>query len=303
MKRFIFLSSIFLALIPCVTQAISLTPSVIEVSAARGTTTQQHLTVINTKGMEQTFYLGILKFKPSSNGETPEFISYEKDHSGLPEWIQLPFTEFRVPANSKGDVPFKISVPNDVASGGYYAAIIVSQSPSDVVASNGAIIEAKTAALVLLTIQGTTTEHLELLDFQTHQSAVTSQLGGTYIYRLQNQGNVHLSPKGTITLTDIFGRTVIQTDANPSDGRVLPGSERPYDVNIETQKNFFWIVKDQMGFFAIGPIKASLHLTYGQNNQPIDAAVSFFSLPWQLLVCILGLLVVIVGLIRLKKPR
>lgn len=280
------------ALIPTLTHAVALSPSVMEISAKRGETVEQTLTVINTKAVEQTYYLGILKFESQENGESPKFIPFETDHSGLPEWIALPFSEFRVPANSKGEVPFEIVVPADIAAGGYYAALTVSQAPSDLVESNGALVEAKTAMLILLTVEGTTAEHLAILDFTGPDSKYRSDFAGIYKFRLQNQGNVHLEPVGTIRLEDFFGRTLIEMDANPTHAKVLPGSTREFDVSIQKTAGFVETLKKQMKFFTIGPITVDFQATYGSSGM-IYAEKKFIYVPWQLLTGLLALLLII----------
>lgn len=280
-----------LALIPASAFAASLSPSVMELSAQRGEVVEQTLTVINTRAIEQTYFLGVMKFEPQEEGGSPAFIPYEEDHTGLPEWIALPFTEFRVPPQAKGDVPFRIAVPNDVKAGGYYAAMTVSQAPSDLVESNGAIVEAKTAALILLTVEGDTTEKLELLDF-VGPTGMESSLSHTVTYRVQNQGNVHVMPKGTIELRDLLGRVLKVFDANPEQGRILPGSTRSYQVGEQNQEGFFETLKTQMRTFAIGPIEVKLTLTYGVSEQSINTEMSFWYVPWQLLVSALIVLVI-----------
>ncbi len=299
--RSIIITSILLALIPLTTHAVSLAPSVLEIQTKRGSVVEQTISVINTKGMEQTYFLGVLKFTPSADGGSPQFISSEVDHSGLPQWIQLPFTEFRVAANSKASVPFAIAVPTDVASGGYYAAITVSQAPSDVVADNGAVIEAKVASLILLTVEGDTVEKLELLDFSAVGANVRSSLSGSYVYRLQNQGNVHVMPTGTVNLTDVFGRKVMSLDANPELGRVLPSSTRSYRVEGASTHGFFQTVREQMAALAVGPMTAQLELTYGTSGETIFAQQTVWYFPWQLILSVIVLLMILKRLFTRKQ--
>lgn len=304
-NRLLILGSVLLALIPVMTQAASLSPAVLELRAQRGEVLEETITVINTRATEQTYFLGIMQFEAQEDGESPLFIPYSGDLKGLPaedlvDWIVLPFSEFRIPANSKGDVPLKITIPADVLSGGYYAAITVSQSPSELVADNGAVVEAKTAALVLLTVEGETKEHLELLDFSSPTS-VKSTLSGTYSFRLQNQGNVHVSPKGDLILRDVFGRELIRKPANELNGRILPSSTRTYEIVLENSNGLMDMLKSQMLLFAIGPISAELNLTYGSTDQAITAATPFWYFPWQLLICV----VILLGLfsLLLKKRK
>ncbi|MBI2474989.1 hypothetical protein HYV69_01025 [Candidatus Uhrbacteria bacterium] len=303
MKFRLLISSIILALIPISVGAASVVPSVLEISGARGDVLHEKITVINTRDIEQTYYLGVLKFEPQENGEGPKFIPFEDDNSGLAQWIQLFSTEVRVPANTKGEIPFDVSIPSDVLSGGYYAALTVSQSPSELVADNGAMVEAKTAALILLTVEGDTREKLSLLDFRKDSARLSSRIDGKYDFRLQNQGNVHVSPKGIIQVKDIFGRIVAKLDANPSLGRVLPNSTRTYVVGSEETKNYYQSAKDQMKVLAFGPMTAELLLKYGQSEQTITSSVSFWYFPWQIMSLDVLLILVILFIYSLAHRR
>lgn len=302
MKRFLFFS-IFIVLMPVATNAAALTPAIMEITAERGEVVEQTLTVINAKAIDQTYFLGVMKFEPSAEGGIPKFIPFEEDHTGLPEWIQLPFSEFVVKKNSKQEVQYTVSIPSDVKSGGYYAAVTVSESPSDLVADNGAIVEAKTAALVLLTVSGAIEEKLALLEFKTTFGRSKSNVDGPYEFRLQNQGNVHVTPSGAVSVKDIFGRIVAKFDANPTSSRVLPNSTRQFVTGSEMQNNLYKILKDQMRIFAIGPMVAELALIYGESEQTITSSFGFWYVPWQIMVTDVLLIVLIILLFSLAHKR
>lgn len=301
MKKLIILS-IALALIPVFAKAAALTPGVMEITSERGQVVEQTVTVINAKAIDQTYFLGVMKFEPSEEGGIPKFITFEEDHTGLPEWIQFPFSEFIVKANSKQEVKFTTAIPSDAKSGGYYAAVTVSEAPSDLVADNGAVVEAKIASLVLLTVTGETNEKLALLEFKTTKS-LASRVDVLYEFRLQNQGNVHVTPKGKVIVKDIFGRTVTKFDANSTSGRVLPNSTRQFLVGSETEKNLYETLKDQMRTFAIGPMTAELLLTYGNSEDVISSQISFWYLPWQIMLTDVVLVVLIILLYKLVRRR
>jgi len=303
MKIRLLISSILLALIPISVGAASIIPPVMEISGSRGEVLHEIFTVINTREMEQTYYLGVLKFEPQENGEGPKFIPFEEDHSGLAQWIQLSSAEVIIPANTKGEIQFDISIPSDVLSGGYYGAITVSQSPSDLVADNGAMVEAKTAALILLTVEGDTKEMLSLLEFGKGATGLNSEIDGKFEFRVQNQGNVHVAPTGIIQVKDIFGRIVAKLDANPSSGRVLPNSTRTYVVGSEEIKNYYQSAKDQMKVLALGPMTAELLLKYGLSEQTITSSVSFWYLPWQIMSLDVLLILVILFIYSLAHRR
>lgn len=291
-----------LLLLPLHAEAASIAPSVLEVTAKRGQVLTELFTIVNASGSENTYYVEVIKFEPTQDGAGPKFIPYEEDHAGLPEWIVLPMAEVRVPANSKGDVPFEIAIPSDVASGGYYGAITVSQSPADLVASNGAIVEAKTAMLLLLTVEGETVESLELLDFTDHGGSLRSDLAQSFSYRVQNQGNVHLMPLGSVTIKDLFGRTITAYDANAQMNRILPGSTREYQVNAaQIDGGIISLLSRQMKALAVGPMTATLSITYGTSQQFITASSTFWYVPWQLLIALF--ILIMLGILLFTRKR
>ena len=141
-------------LVPSSVSAFALSPSSLELTGKRGETVISSITILNTQNVDTEYYIGLMGFQPKDDTGAPEFYTTETGSYELANWILFENDSFVVPALSASEVSFKVVVPDDVLSQGYFAAITVSPAPSDVVASNGAIIEAKTAALVFLTVQG-----------------------------------------------------------------------------------------------------------------------------------------------------
>lgn len=296
MRRVLFIFiALFLIWIP--TQyalAFAVAPNSLEISGNRGETIAQKFSLVNTKDNDQTFYLDVIKFTASDESGSPKFIPFEQDHNNLPEWISFKNKSVTVPSRSWAEINFTISIPQDIASGGYYAAITVSESPSEVVASNGATIQVKTAILLFLTVNGETVEQAGLLDFSVTPTTWTDQLVGKFNYRIQNQGNVHLTPTGTITFKDIFGRTIITVDANPEQSRALPNTTRLFEGTFGNKEiGFFSVIENQITNLTIGPISANLETIYGGSNQKIEATTTFWLIPWQLLLTVVGLILIL----------
>lgn len=280
--------------------AASLSPSVIEIDAKRGENISQNFSIINTSAAEQSYYLDIMKFEAQEDTGSPKFIQYKDDHKGLAEWISFNSRTVSVPANSRAEIPYKINVPQFAEAGGQYAAITVSLTPSDVVATNGAIIDAKTAMLIIMTVEGETVKKAGLLDFTSNLGEINFRIDGKFDVRLQNQGNVHLTPTGTVNIKDFFGRTLLTRDINLSKGRVLPNSTRKYSVDFSEGQygGLLTTIKHQLKNFAVGPVSVVLELDYGSDTQIIDE-IKMIYLPWQLLIIVL--LVVVWGLIINKS--
>lgn len=283
-----------LLLSPLFAKAATIAPSVVELDSFPGEVVESTITVFNTGASEQTYFLDLLAFEPNGQDGTPLFTPFNTSQNEFLSWIDFPVREVSVPAVSKVDVPFSVVIPDDVPAGSYYGAITVSTAPTDVVSSNGATIEAKTAVLVFLTVGGETIEKLELLDFTLERSDASHPFG-LFSYRLQNQGNVHLTPKGEIRIRGIFGQTVRILDANQTEGRVLPDSTRTFTVSYE-QVEGNWIARagDQLRHLAFGPMTAELSLDYGSDNT-IEASWSLWAIPYELINLLLVIVVIIGG--------
>ncbi len=278
-------------------QAAAIAPSVIEVRASRGSIAEEIVQIINTGATDQKYYMGVMKFVPREETGTPQFISYNEDHSGLPLWIHFPVSEVVVPANTKVDVPFQIILPDDIPSGGYYAAVTVSQAPFDVVATNGAAVEAKTASLVLLTVEGETVITAALLDFSGDFNNGKLE----YEYRIQNQGNVHVKPEGEVTVRNLFGKTILSTDANPAGGRVLPSSTRLYKGEAGETKGFVERGLWQLRYLVIGPVQTELRLEYEGGKQIFERQKGMV-FPWEaILLSVSGVIILVLVARGLRK--
>jgi hypothetical protein len=278
---------------PMFARAAWISPSVIELSSSLGEVIDSSFTIFNTQASEQVYFLDLLAFEPSQEDGTPRFAAQGSDETPFLSWIHFPVRDVSIDALTKVDVPFQVAVPDDVAAGSYWGAITVSTAPSDIVASNGAIIEAKTAVLVFLTVTGETVEKLEILDFSMSPFGTTLPFG-TVQYRLQNQGNVHLTPVGEVKLVGLFGQTIASVDANQTQGRILPSSTRIYEFTLGPEE-LSWL--DAAGYqfrhLAMGPITTQLHLDYGQTGT-LEAQVTLWVIPWELLSLVAAAVLVLV---------
>jgi len=288
---------------PFVVHAATLSPGLLEVTGERGQTTQSSFSILNTGASEQEYFLDTMMFQEADESGSPLFIP-TKDDNTLPQWIHFDLDRMIVPALSKVDVPFSIVIPDDCASGGYHGAITVATTPSDIVQSNGAAIEAKTAILVLLTVEGKNIHQLELLDFTFAQDTHSLPFG-TFQYRIQNQGNVHEQPTGEILVRNLFGQTIAVVDANAAKGRILPSSTREYVASLE-QDDLTFLEKAgyQLSHLAIGPITADLNLSYA-DSQSVTAQVRVWVFPWELsvVVVLVAIAITLSGVVLKQKHK
>jgi hypothetical protein len=106
-----------------------------------------------------------------------------------------------------------------------------------------------------------------------------------FSFIFNNTGNVHVRPKGTITI-EHGGKTVATLPIE--DRAVLPNSQRLFKAT--------W---DQV--VLTGKYTAKLHLVYGSNNYTIDMQSTFWAFPWQIALGLVAVLLIIMGIFLSRK--
>lgn len=266
MRRLAIILATLTTLLPMPARAFSVSPAIIDLSAARGTTATATVTVANDEAREKSYYLQAVKFEPREDSDAPRFVPYEADHAGLPEWMVFE-KKVRVPASGVLKVPVKVAVPADALSGAHYAAITVSDAPYDVASTRGAPVQARVAVLVFLTVEGGSAK-LALMDFLPDaQKAVRTDAAVAFRARLQNQGDEVVVPTGSVELRDALGRLIAESPVNAEGSRVVHGRTRAFEGTLEPRA------------FAVGPVTALLRLSYAPDAAPITSSFSFFLLP------------------------
>ena len=117
LRFLLFICAVAVLSMPSFAHAFVVSPTTVDLSASRGGTVEQTITVINNAAAEQTFYLGTLPFVPSETSGAPQFLSNDDDRSGLSAWIHFPVNEIAIPTNTRVDVPYSVVIPVDISSG------------------------------------------------------------------------------------------------------------------------------------------------------------------------------------------
>ena len=104
-----------------------------------------------------------------------------------------------------------------------------------------------------------------------------------------------MRPQGNITIKDTFGRKVTSIDVNSKEGAVLPESIRRFDKDND---ELSW----SPGGFTIGKYTATVLLNYGDPSKQLTQSVSFWVVPWKILLVIgVGILILILLLVLFVK--
>lgn len=270
------------------TNTLKVSPVRSDIEVKPGESKAVQITVSNLTGDDITVRPITNDFIAGDESGTPALILDEDKtaptHS-LKRFLS-PLADVTIPAKQAKTIDVVVTVPSDAQAGGYFGAVRFAPTSPD---GGGQVnLSASVASLILLSVPGKTVEQLKLTDFSVKQGSRTGTFFNTpkdlnATFRFQSTGNVQVAPFGKISVKQ--GNKVVYeadfNDGNPRD-MILPDSARRWDVPLK-----------ELGTF--GHFTAVATLTYGSNNQTIEAAQSFWIIPtWAVIIGIV-LLILIVG--------
>lgn len=287
--------------------ALTLVPPTLEFSAQPGQTLKQDIKLYNEGNDPLILYASTANFSAKDELGEPDF-KFDQAPEDLASWIVVPKDPITLAPKATEKVSITINVPNDADPGGHYSGVFFSTSPSGEAGGGQVKVLSKIGTLVILRVEGDVREAANVAAFSVEGNASTSNLPVTFLLRVNNTGNVHVRPKGFVTVRNMFGGVTATLPINPKEGAVLPNSIRRYDIvwkktDAEASTGgFFSQIGSEWRNFALGTYTAELVGTYGQSNQTLTASTRVTVVPWQLLTVIgLGLVVLVVLIVWLVK--
>ena len=244
--------------------------------------------VINESNVPLTFEISVQDYIVSDTKGTPNLLppnTLSSKYSGA-AWIGVTPSIFTLNPRQKQTINYYIQVPPDGSAGGHYAAIVYSPANKDAGAQTGGVVNTQIGSIFYLTVKGPIKESASVSKFITD---VFQEYGPVKILtQIKNMGDLHISPKGTVTVTGLF----FNEKQELSKYNIFPETARDFENTFG--KNFM-----------IGRYKASLIASYGQNNNlPLTAVFYFWVFPWRLaIVIILIIVAVILGIMYWRKKK
>lgn len=287
-----------------VVNALTISPAKVELLGDPGQAINESFVLINETDGDQTYYTSIEAFDSQGESGTPNFTLSKE---GLPSWVVV---EEKV-VLKKGErvkVPYSINIPTEAESGGHFAAIFLSTQPPSADGTQVSV-GAKVGMLILLKVTGDIKEQGGLKEFAIREEgAFLTSTPINFFYRFRNDGNDRVKPEGEIVIKNMIGGETARLVANKSEGNVLPGSTRLFDVRYGEDDaptpaaSFMDHVRFEKKNFAFGMYTADLTLTFG-NSGSDAASVSYFIFPWHLMSIVLGAAIIAILLLMLLVKK
>jgi hypothetical protein len=150
---------------------------------------------------------------------------------GLTSWMTLGQDRIVVDPNETEKVPITIENKESLSPGGHYGAILATPTNTGSDPKKVAINQVLTT-LLFVKKQGGEVYRLGLQDIKVQSHLFTAPSGISL--RFQNSGNVHVIPRGLITVTDPGGRVIKQGVINDGSAIILPQTFRQLSAPLNT---------------------------------------------------------------------
>lgn len=319
--------------LPATGLSLEISPAIVTLSSDPGRTVTTDLRVRNAGNQTEHLVASLYKFDADDNGNIT--VSDPGPADDYFSWIHLSKTDFQALPNDWQTIKMTINLPKTAAFD-YNFAILYHRAEDPSPQPGTSAYNPKIGSLVLLeaNVPGAKRQ-MDVADFSVNHH-LFEYLPTDFTVKFRNSGNVLLVPKATIFITNHGDNNLASLDVNPKGGRVLADSSRIFHVSwtegfpslVDKTDSSGQAVKDKKGNpvrhlvwdwsksskFRFGKYTAKLLMVYdnGQRDIPVEAAVSFFVIPWRLILFVAlvtgivawGMYANIRGLIRrFKKKR
>ncbi len=272
---------------------IKITPALLEDLVEPGQIIKGYLKVTNLSDTPRKMYPFLKDF--TVDGEKGNVNLHEpgvESGSFLASWIDINTEGFDFKPRQEMMIPYVITVPENTGPGGYYGAIVFGPRPEDVNIESedkgaGMSIVHQVSTLILFQVKGDAYEYAQVREFLTDKESYSTPFEVKFSTKIENLGNVHVKPQGSIVIENMFGKEIENIVFNDAGSNVMPESLRSLDN--------YW--KSDMGF---GRYKAVLGLTYGtsaknggEGMKSLYGEKYFWIIPWKIVGPVVGIFFVV----------
>ncbi len=263
--------------------------------------------VTNLADVPQTFYIYVMDF--TAQGEGGSVVLYQpgtQEGPFLSSWVETTKEGINFNPGQEKEIPITFRVPKEVGPGGYYGAIVFGPKPPEINPTEGSVIALthQAAVLALFHVLGEVDENARIREFSTDKNIYSAPFKVQFLIRVENLGNVHIKPVGSIKITNMRKKEVANLAVNSSGANVLPKTIRKFENVWE-------------GSSAFGKYTALLILNYGvptheggKGIKTITYQTSFWIIPWNIVIPViigfiflLALFLLMVNLYKNKAVR
>lgn len=207
-------------------------------------------------------------------------------------FLSVSVDRFVLEPQQSQDVSVTVTNRTSLRPGGTYVGIVfrtVLEAPP-----TQQVILPAVASLLLINKQGGETYNLSLKEVIGIPKNVALTIPNKLGLVFANDGNTHLQPRGTISVTGLFNRLVAQSTVNESSLYILPGRQRMIQQTVQPASRLL----------PIDVVWVEINGTSGNDRTPYSYETSFIYISiWGILALMLCIAAAVVFVIRKNRIR
>lgn len=268
---------------------LSAIPPRLEVTVKPGEHLTKEIKVTNNSDTERVINTKIIDFIVVDQKGTPIKLENESGNKwSASQWIQTSESSFKLKPQETKAFVLTIIVPENATPGGHYAMVLHNPSNEVVLSETGSAIEANVGTLVYITVPGEIKQQASV-DYIKYPKF--SEYGPiNFETSISNLSDIHIKPVGNIEIRNWFGGKTANITYNESNNNIFPGTSHVFKNTLDQK----WL---------FGRYKASLNATYGTSGSPLTAYVSFWVIPYKILILIITVIILITIIIKLSHKK
>lgn len=272
---------------------LEISPALVEVNGDVGKSYTIDVKVHNVTKSTLDFVGSVDDFGAKDETGQPSIIldSANELPTSIKTWVAS-IPSFRLAAGDSKSLMVTITIPSRAEPGGHYGVIRFAGKAPNGTTTIGQIASAGT--LVLMRVSGNVKEKLDLTSFAVSKDSKDGSLfeSGplTFVTRFTNSGSVHVKPIGQIEVRDGFGHSIATIPVNSAKGNILPGSIRRFESPLDRS----WL---------FGHYTADISIAYGTTGGAIVRTISFWVIPYKLVLLAVVGLITLVYILRMVIKR
>lgn len=272
-----------------VTELLTVVPTKVQLEMLPGQSTFTEIAVVNRSGITLDLDISVQDFEGSLDpDDTHVLLEDESSPWGARFWLDPELDEITLEHGETLTFDVQISIPLDAESGGHFAVVMVESKETGTGDEEGGVRpKSRLGSFVLIKIPGDIDTRAILNDPEV---PFIKDLGPASIGLVfNNLGNIHQSPSGTVSVTNLLGQQVAEIPVQ--EWLVLPDSARRTTVE--------W-----PGRWHLGRYKVRAQISYGgDEGEVLYATSTMWFIPWKIILAALAASFIILFLITLIARR
>ena len=214
---------------PGLSNGITISPTLKELVLSSGLVEARNaITITNRSGRDLSAVVKVVDFSSLNQSGGVAFGQAGTAASKYPlaNWMILPLGKnVSLPNGQATQIPVNVQNRSDLAPGGHYGAVVVTTSTAGTATNNLVGFKQELVSLLFVKKLGGEQYGLNLDNLQADE---TRHIPSSVSLKFASTGNVHVVPRGYVTVSDGRGKVVAKGIINPESSLVLPGSSRQF---------------------------------------------------------------------------